>query len=444
MKISLDWLNDYIDTNKISPEELTTEFTMRSAEVESSCRINKHFSMITTSKIIDIKPHPNADKLNIVDVDDGNKIHTVVCGAPNIKKGQIVPLASVGTVLPGDFEIKPVKIRGIESSGMLCSKKELGIGEDHEGIFILEEKTPPGKSFSELYKNSDFIFEIENKAITHRPDMWGHYGVAREIRAIYDLEWKKKLKVEKIIPEKKEESFSIELKSPSALRYYGIKMSRIKIKPSPSWLSQRLKNIGIKPVNNIVDISNYVMLETGHPTHAFDRRKITGTKISVRQAEDNISFKTLDDCNRQLSLEDLVISDEKNILAIAGIMGGENSEVSSDTTEIFIESAVFDGASVRKTSGRLDLRTESSNRFEKSLPVENARLALFRFVSLVKEIVPSAFVSSEVASAENFEENPYERTIEISPNFIRSVLGVEDKTLSNERISEILTALEFS
>lgn len=443
MLISLNWLKDYIDIEGVTPEQIADRLTMASAEVESSEYVGKHFESVVAARIEKIERHPNAEKLNLATIFDGKETITVVCGAPNIEEGQVIPYAPLGTELPGGFVIKPAKIRGVESCGMLCSEVELGIGGDHSGILQLDRSIVPGTSMKELFGESDYVIEIENKTINHRPDLWGHFGIARELRAILGVEWKKALSYKGIAPDTVEEDFSVNIETDKGLHYLGLKMSGIKVEESPEWMKQRLTNVGLRPINNIVDITNYVMLETGHPMHAFDRRLIEGNNMSVKMADDGEKFITLDGEERKLAAEDIVISDGSKSLSLGGIMGGEDSGVKDDTTELFLEAALFDPATVRRSANRLDLRTDASSRFEKALWKENAYLAIERFVELVKELVPTAKVTSNLAVCDNSEGYGFNGTIGISPDRIRSILGLDNENLSDGKIKDILESLDF-
>ncbi len=443
MKISYNWLNDHIDLKDTAPEDVAQLLTMKSAEVEKSEWVNAHFEKVVVAEVKKVEPHPDSDKLRLATVFDGKSESRVVCGAPNVAEGQKVAYAGTGTVLPGNFEIKPVKIRGVESCGMICAEDELGIGEDHEGIMVLDSTLEPGIPLSELFGGKDFVLEIENKTINHRPDLWGHFGIARELKAILKKPWKNELKYRGLNPGKTDESFEIEISTKKCLHYLGLKIGNIKVAESPKWLKTRLQNVGLRPINNVVDISNFVMLETGHPVHAFDRSEISGTKIIIRDGDENEKFITLDEIERVLNQDDAVIADEKKALAIAGVMGGLNSGVKDSTTEIFLESALFSPTDIRKTANRLDLRTDSSSRFEKSLWIENSYIAVQRFVDLIQEVIPSAEIRSELAVADNSEGYGFKGNIEISTEKIRSVLGVEEKKLGNLEIIEILSSLDF-
>ncbi len=444
MKISLNWIHDFIDISAYPPESIAREITMKSAEIENSYPIGRHFEQVKAAKIVDIQPHPKADKLQLATVFDGEKEVTVVCGAPNIQTGQIVPFAPLGTVLPGNFEIKPVKIRGIESTGMLCAEDELGLGEDHQGILLLDQTVTPGTPLTKLFGKGDYILEVENKTINHRPDMWGHIGFAREIRAIFKLPWKHKPIVKDIVPDTQQETVVISAVSDNVLYYGALRMSNITVAESPDWLKQRLSAVGLRPINNIVDITNYVMMETGHPMHAFDFDTIEGNTIIIRDSTDGEPFISLDGRKHTLSGGDVVIADNKNILALGGVMGGENSQVTEDTTELLIESALFKPAAVRKTASKYDLRTDSSSRFEKALWVENAQLAMSRFVQLVKEIVPKARITSAFTEEDKSLGYGFNGTIAITPDYIRSLLGISFEELSNTEMKAILELLDFT
>lgn len=444
MKISLEWLNDYVDLSNIKPDEIAERLTMSSAEVESAEWTGGNFGAVKAARIDKVDAHPNSDKLHLATIFDGEVSATVVCGAPNIAEGQVVPYAPLGTILPGNFEIKPAVIRGVESRGMLCSSKELGIGEDHSGILQLDRDVKPGTLLADLLGKPDFVIEIENKTINHRPDLWGHYGIARELRTVFKLPWKKKLEYKGIKADNALEKFNIVMDTPKALHYVAVKLSGISVCASPEWLKRRLESVGLRSINNIVDITNFVMLETGHPLHAFDRRHFSGNTVTVRMAADGEKFTTLDGVERTLNASDILICDGKGAVALAGVMGGLNSEVKPDTTELVLESALFDPAAVRRTANRLDLRTDAASRFEKAMWPENSYLAAERFIELVKEIVPGAKVSSEIATADATANYGFKGTIRVNPERIRNALGVTIEQLPDERIGEILEYLEFT
>lgn len=443
MKLSLNWLKDYIELDDIAAEEISRQLTMRSAEVETAHWVGTHFDKVIIAKVEKVISHPDSDRLHLATVFDGSGRQTVVCGAPNVAEGQTVAFAPLGTVLPGNFEIKPIKIRGVESCGMICAEDELGLGKDHDGIMVLDDSLSAGEPVSEIFGKKDYIIEIENKTINHRPDLWGHFGIARELKAIFKRPWKNELKYTGIKPERTEETFEIEIKTDRCLHYIGLKMGGIQIAPSPLWLKSRLENIGLRSINNIVDIANFVMYETGHPLHTFDRRDISGNKIIIRDAADGEKFVTLDGLERTLKAEDAMIADTARGLAIAGVMGGLSSEVKDDTTEIFIEAALFHPSSIRKTSTRLDLRTDSSSRFEKALWAENCYLAMQRFVELTKEMIPGAVILSELAVADNSANYGFKGHITLTTAKIRSFLGIPEEKLPDSEIVSMLNFLDF-
>ncbi len=443
MLLSLSWIKEYVDLEGIAPEEIAKRLSLSTAEVESARWVGSHFAQVKAARIEKIEKHPNADKIRLATIFDGTERATVVCGAPNIEEGQIVPYAPLGTVLPGNFEIKPVKIRGIESCGMLCSPKELGLGDDHSGILQLDRTVAPGTPLTTLYGPADFIIEIENKTVNHRPDLWGHYGYARELRVIFNRAWKKRLERRGIVPDHREESFTIAFSTEKVLHYIGVKMSGIRVGPSPEWLCRRLEAIGQRPINNIVDITNFVMFETGHPIHAFDRRKLVGNTIFVRSAVAGETFTTLDGIERRLVPGDIVIADGEKAVALGGVMGGLQSEVDETTSEILIESALFDPATIRRTANRLDLRTEAAQRFEKALWADNSWLAAERCIELIKEIVPGAVVTSEAAFGDATALYGFRGEIVTSHDRIRALLGVRRDDLPDARIEGLLAMLEF-
>jgi len=443
MLLSLSWIKEYVDLEGIPPEEIVKRLALSTAEVESARWIGQHFGQVRAARIEKIERHPNADKIRLATIFDGKEYATVVCGASNIEEGQVVPYAPLGTVLPGNFEIKPVTIRGVESRGMLCSPSELGLGNDHSGILQLDRSIPPGTPLTEIYGPADFIIEIENKTVNHRPDLWGHYGYARELRVIFNRAWKKRLERRGITPDRREETFAIEFSTDKAIHYIGIKMSGIRVGHSPEWLRRRLEAIGQRSINNIVDITNFVMFETGHPIHVFDRKKLVGSKIIVRNASANETFTALDGIERALAPTDIVIADEQKAVALGGVIGGLHSEVDETTTEILIESALFDPPTIRRTANRLDLRTEAAQRFEKAMWVENSWLAAERCIELIKELIPGAVITSEPAFRNAADHYGFHGEIVTSHDRIRTLLGVRRDDLSDARIEGILTMLEF-
>ncbi|MFN8671048.1 MAG: phenylalanine--tRNA ligase subunit beta [Candidatus Sericytochromatia bacterium] len=438
MKISLNWLKDFVDVSSEEANQLALKFTMASAEVEGVEDLAKDFNNVVTAKILEINPHPDAEKLQVTKVDNGKEVLQVVCGAKNIEIGQIVPLAMVGAVLPGDFKIKVSNKRGVESFGMLCSGQELGVPSDVDGILILSENTPIGLKVSDVLGKNDCLIELDNKSITHRPDLWGHYGIGRELASILKKNFKK---LDFTLPEYQEEKvkIEIEIKEPELCqRYCAMAFEGIEIKESPEWLKQRLINIGAKPINNVVDATNYLMFELGQPVHSFDGEKLASNKIIIRKAYENEKLFTLDSIERQLTPEMLVIADENKAIALAGVMGGENTEVDTNTKYVILESANFHPANVRRTALKLALRTEASARFEKTLDPEMTTQAIARFYTIMKETCPNIKAVSKLADVDYSSKDPV--FVTVSKDFINKRLGTD---LSSEFIEETLSALGF-
>jgi len=429
-----------VDISDIDPKELGLKITMSSAEIESIDYMNGFMETIVTAKVTSKKKHPDADKLSLCEIDTGSEQFKVVCGAPNHKEGDIVALALVGTRFTEEFVIKKSKIRGEESSGMLCSAKEMGLSEDHSGIMILPPDTPLGKPMSEFYPDwMDVRFEIDNKSITHRPDLWSHHGFAREIGALYDRPVKDPVNwdLEKTFSSNDELSVTIN-NSEHCPRYSGLVVKNISIGESPEWLKAMVTSIGMRPISNIVDVTNYVMAEIGEPMHAFDRKKLRGTEIIVRMAEKGEKLVTLDETAHELTEEDIVIADREGPIALAGVMGGGNSEIEDTTSEIVLEAANFNPVTIRKTAHRFNNRTEAAIRFEKSISPELTRAALIRCYDLIKQCCPEAAAETPIIDA--YPEKLASITIETTTEYIRRNLG-ED--LSDEKIISILTALDF-
>lgn len=438
MKISLNWLKDYVDLKDQKPEELGLRFTMASAEIEGVEDLGKSFDNVVTAKILEIAPHPDADKLQVTKVNNGKEILQVVCGAKNIQVGQIVPLAQVGAVLPGDFKIKVSNKRGVESFGMLCAASELGVSGDSEGILILDENTELGKHFGDLVGKNDFLIEIDNKSLTHRPDLWGHYGIAREMAAILGKDFKKHdFNLPKVDENKVKINVTIEDKE-LCQRYSAMAFDNIKITESPDWLKERLSNIGAKPINNVVDATNYIMFELGQPVHSFDGNKIKDHTIIIRRAKDNETLTTLDEVERKLNSEMLVIADKESPIALAGVMGNQNSEVDDNTTFVILEAANFHPANVRRTALSVGLRTEASARFEKSLDPEMTIQAISRFYDILKETCPDIKVVSELVDIDYSNKTPV--FVNVTREFINRRLGVD---ISKDFIETTLKRLGF-
>lgn len=401
MKISLNWLNDYIDLKDIFVEEIIDKLTYAGLEVEEVFNQAKQFEKIVVGLVKEAKKHPNADKLSLCIVNDGEQDFNVVCGAPNVATGQKVVFAKVGAVIPnGGMKIEKAKIRGEVSFGMICSERELGISDSHEGIIVLNAGLKEGTPISDALEMNDVVLEV---AITpNRADALSHIGVARDLCALFDRDLKLP-KVELTESKKKsEELASVEIvDAVNCPRYVGKVISNVEIKESPEWLKKRLKSIGLRPINNVVDVTNYVLYEVGQPLHAFDLENLKDKKIVVRQAGNDKKFTTLDSKVRELNTNDLMICDGAKPVAVAGVMGGENSEVTSKTKNILIESAFFNPSSVRKTAKHLGLSTDASYRFERGTDPEITLWAARRAALLIHETAGGEIAASEIDAYPN-------------------------------------------
>jgi phenylalanyl-tRNA synthetase beta chain len=441
MYLSFNWLKTLVNIpGSVSPEDLGARLLTHTVEVDDIIHEAEKYKDIVVGKLLTVDKHPNADKLLLAKVDIGeDKALEIVCGAPNIKAGQYVPVAMVGSVLPNGLEIKAAEIRGVKSNGMLCAEDELNLGEDHSGILILEKKGKPGQALGEYLGLKDVIFEIDNKSITNRPDLWGHYGMAREIATFLETKVKTKFEDKTIEKIKTEGENITKVKIDDyklCPRYIAATITGVKIEESPKWIQERLSAVGVRPINNIVDITNYVMLETGQPLHAFDQARVN--EIIVRAARDKELCVTLDGEERELTKNDIVIADKSKAIAIAGVMGGENSEINDQTTSVVIESANFNPVAVRKTSQRLSLRTEASKRFEKSLDPNLCEQAVVRTIELIKEVCSDSRVADPIIDEKKFklDEGPIGFNIE----WLNKFIGEE---LDESKLTNILKRLGF-
>jgi len=384
MKFTLSWLKEYIDFN-ISVDELTDRLTMLGLEVDDVVVLHEDLGAIKVGQVLNVAPHPNADRLTVCEVDTGGEVRQVVCGAPNVKSGLRVAVALAGTKLPSKMKVKEASIRGVVSQGMLCSEKELGISDDHSGIMELPDSAGIGKPLIEALGLKDTLIEVD--LTPNRPDCASVIGIAREVAGFAN--GKLKLPINNSLPalDGVDLPFEVEIKAPDDCPRYAARLLRnVKIGPSPWWLKKRLLAVGLRPINNIVDITNFVMMEFGQPLHAFDYHQLSGAKIVVRRAEAGEKFTTLDSIEHELDSETLLICDRGKPVAIAGIMGGENSGVTDRTTDILLESAYFNPVSIRRTARQLNLATDSSYRFERGVDPAGVPKAMERAVQLMVEI----------------------------------------------------------
>lgn len=386
MKFSLNWLNDFVKTEDFfsEPEKLSEVLTNKGLEVEEVQDLRSQFKSIIVGEIKEVHKHPQADRLTLCKVSTGKEVLSIVCGAKNHKAGDKVALALPGACLPGNFVIKKSKIRGEESSGMLASASELGLSDESDGILILPASAKVGENIAHFLDLNDIIFDVS--VTPNRADCLSHFGLAREISCLFDTPLKNQSKSD--LNTKKGvsiKSLPVKIKDKSGCsRYSGRIIQNVNIKESPDWLKKRLNTVGLKSINNVVDVTNYVLMELGQPLHAFDRDKIKS--ISVDKSIKNEKFKTLDGSELTLTGEELVIRDDKNVLALAGVIGGENSSVTSETKNIFLESAYFRPEEVRRSARRFGLQTDSSYRFSRGTDPEMVKHALDRACALIQRL----------------------------------------------------------
>ena len=428
MDLPMSWLSDYTDITGVTPKEYSDKMTMSGSKVEGVENLGKDIDKVVVGKVLGCEMHPDSDHLHVcmVDVGEGEPIQ-IVCGAPNVAVGQKVPVALNGATLPGGVKIKKGKLRGVMSNGMICSHDELGIEpsrlgyEPEYGILVLDENAEIGSDVKDLFGLNENVVEFE--ITSNRPDCFSIIGLARETAATFKKPFSVPTPKVKEVGGDINDMLSVEiLDKDKCKRYCARAVKNVKIGPSPKWMRERLEACGVRAINNIVDITNYVLLEYGQPMHAFDIRDIAGGKIAVRRANDGEVIKTLDEQDRTLINDDLVIADNERAIAIAGVMGGFNSEIKDDTTTVVFESAMFDAASVRLTAQRVGLRTEASSRYEKGLDYHNTVPAIERACELVEILGCGENVSGMIDVLGNVEEPV---SIKFRPDKINSFLGTD-------------------
>ena len=446
MKASIEWLEEYSDID-VDSVKLGDILTMTGSKVETVEQRGNDIKNVVVGKILEIEKHPDADKLVVTKVDVKTEILQIVTGANNIKVNDIVPIAKDGAELPGGVKIKTGKLRGIESCGMMCSVGELGLdvndypNQIEHGIMILDKNLEKdlGKDIVEVLNLKEDIIDFE--ITPNRPDCLSIEGLGRETAVSLGKEFKnprKNIDELKIEDKKEIEGLTVDITAPDlCYRYIARVVKNVKVGPSPEWMVRRLKACGVRSINNIVDITNYVMLELGQPMHAFDINSIEGKHITVRRAKENEKIITLDEQERVLGEDNLVIADDKKAVAIAGVMGGLNSEIENDTKTVVFESAVFNGGSVRKTAKKVGLRTESSSRFEKGLSAENALRAINRAVELVELLGAGEPINEKI---DVYPTKQKINKIKLDVDKINSLLGIN---ISKEEMIEILNKLEI-
>lgn len=436
MKVSFEWLKGFFD-EKLDLNDMCDKLTISGTKVETIESNKIEVTNVVTGLIEEIKPHPDAEKLVVCRVNVGDSNVQIVTGAKNMKEGDIVPVALHGAVLHGGVKIKKGKLRGVESQGMMCSEEELGLSNSSDGLMIMDKDTPIGINIVEAIKSGDDIIEFE--ITSNRPDCLGVLGIAREIKAIYDINMKKPNVEFNINSSKNIDSMlNVEIQNEDCRRYSARIIENIKICESPEFIQKRLLSSGIRPINNIVDLTNYVMLELGQPMHAFDYDKISGKKLIVGSPDENEKFVMLDDTERTLNGNTICIRDDEKVLALAGIMGGKNSKVSENTKTIVLESANFNFDRIRRTSRSFNLRTESSLRFEKGIDDNLVIAALDRFCSLVNELSYGDVVSGTI----DIVKKSYKPvSIEISDKYINDFLQTN---ISKDEMVKIFNNLDMN
>ena len=437
MLVSYNWLKQYTNVED-NANALAEKITRGGIEVEGVEYLAEEISNVVVGYVVSKEKHPDAEKLNVCQVNVGEEENLqIVCGAPNVDAGQYVIVAKVGAKLPG-IKIKKAKLRGVESQGMICSLAELGLSKSvvpknyQEGIYVFETEQELGSDVVEVLGLNDYILDL---SITpNRADALSMRGLTYELGALYN----NKVNFNDVEKEENYEATSLQvaIESDSCRNYVGQIVKNVEVKSSPLWLQTRLMNSGIRPINNIVDITNYVLLEFGQPMHAFDK-DLVGDKIVVRDAKEGEVLETLDGEERKLQTTDLVITDGTRAIALGGVMGGKNTEVSEETKNIILESAYFNPTSVRRTSAAHGLRSDSSARFEKGIDPNMQKAALARAVELILELCPNAVVESSVGVVNKEEE----KVVEITTSYINNYLGI---TLSTEEIAAILEGLSFT
>ena len=442
MLVSLNWLKNYVDFGSLSPEELGEKITKSGIEVDGISYVAEKSEHVVVGHVTSCEQHPNADKLKLCQVEIGDEQLQIICGAPNVAEGQKVAVAKPGAVLPGGFKIKKVKLRGVESNGMICSLQELGINEAYiptdiaDGIFVFPKDTEIGQSVDSLLNLDDAILEFD--LTPNRADALSMLGVAYEVAAVLDLPIKLPDESVEMIEEKSTDHMSIKVEDPHLAPYYAAFMIRnIEIKPAPLWMRNYLMAAGIRPINNVVDITNYVLLEYGQPLHAFDYDLLDSKEIVVRCAHEGETMVTLDDQERKLTTDQLLITNGKEPIALAGVMGGANTEVNEQTKTVLLEAAYFDPTSVRKTVQHTGLRSEASTRFEKGIDPNRVYRAGIRAAQLLQKYAGGEILA-DPAIFDQLDRT--EKVVEIDTDHINQRLGTN---ISTTEIGEILTKLRF-
>ncbi len=436
MFLSMNWISDFVDLSGLDKLELINKFSLSTAEVENEIFFKgSDISGIVVAEIKSVEPHPESKKLHLLKVDAGEaELTDVVCGAPNVRVGMKTAFAKLGAKI-GEIEIAPRKLAGYTSCGMCCSEKELGISDNNDGIMDLDASLVNGTDLKSVFEIDDIVFEVDNKSLTNRPDLWGHYGIAREFAALAGRELRPldtvDLKQYDALP-----CLDLKIEDPLCQRYSSIRFENITKHTSPVNMRIRLFYCGMRALNLLADLTNYLMLEMGQPMHAFDSRKVD--KLRIKRFDKPFTFKTLDGVDREIDENTLMICNGDVPVAIAGIMGGLDSEIVDDTSSLTLESATFDAASIRKSTVRLSHRTDASMRYEKSLDPEMTVPAIARFVKLLTDIDSGAKVTSALTDEYAFKYDDV--CLSFDKSFVNRYTGIE---ISNEAIVKTLKSLGF-
>ena len=432
----MNWISDFVDLSGLDKLELINKFSLSTAEVENEIFFKgSDLSGIVVAEIMSVENHPESKKLHLLKVDAGEpELTDVVCGAPNVRVGMKTAFAKLGAKI-GEIEIAPRKLAGYLSCGMCCSEKELGLSDDNNGIMDLDPSFKNGTDIKELFEIDDIIFEVDNKSLTNRPDLWGHYGIAREFAAISGRELRPiptvDLEAYKSLPQ-----LDLKIEDPLCYRYSALRFENITKHVSPMNMRIRLFYCGMRAINLLADLTNYLMLEMGQPMHAFDSRKVD--KIRVKRFDKPFKFTTLDEVERDIDENTLMICNGDTPVAIAGIMGGLDSEIVEDTSSLTLESATFDASSIRKSTVRLGHRTDASQRYEKSLDPEMTVTAIARFVKLLLDIDGGATITSSLTDEYAFKYDDV--ALAFDKAFVDRYTGIE---IANDRITKTLSSLGF-
>ena len=436
MFLSMNWIKDFVDLSGLDEVKLIHQFSLSTAEVENEIFYKgSQLSGVVVAEIKSVEDHPESKKLHLLKVDAGDgQLTDVVCGAPNVRVGMKTAFAKIGAKI-GEIEITPRPLAGFTSYGMCCSEAEIGISDDNSGIMDITEDVANGTDIKELYQIDDIVFEVDNKSLTNRPDLWGHYGIAREFASLAGRELKP-LDVEDLKVYDNLINIDMKIEDPLCQRYSCMQVENIKRSVSPVNMRIRLYYCGMRGINFLADLTNYLMLEMGQPMHAFDSRKVE--KIRIKRFDKPFVFRTLDGVDRNIDENTLMICNDDTPVAIAGIMGGLDSEIVEDTTTLTLESATFDSVSVRKSTVRLAHRTDASMRYEKCLDPEMTVPAIARFIKLLKTYDNGVEVVSSLTDEYAFRYDTVK--LDFDKNFVDRYTGIN---ISNEKIVNTLESLGF-